>query len=202
MIVFLPYVEPFELEHLDEALDGNPKLVQILGICSLHLQFRVSAMICEDAEECPRAIYAKTDCSDVKSAIVEFNRVMEEELKIRHGFHKDDKGIVKINTHNGHTGTVLSADWASNESYSYMISCRRNGAYKSKYWRALFELIAKIDPQNVSAHPPARTLAHMCPHTQSAARLHTCARTHSQQHHHPLVQRHLLTIFPRAGHAQ
>lgn len=166
--IIIPNIPAFELEHLDEALDGNPKLVGILGICNMHCDFRAVAMVAEVLEEPIDVKYLGSSAGDVKSAVDDFNGVLSKDIKVRHGIFKTETGKeIRKKTLNGMAARRIREDWSLDEK-SDLPSLRRTGAYKSKY--------ASPETQLDAAHTHALLLTSASPLTLTHPSPLLCSR--------------------------
>ena len=143
-VVILPSIPPFGESDLEDAISDDPRLPMMLAICQKHMDMRGVAMIGEELEGDVREKYASGGSHD--AAVKEFNTLMHDELHIRHGIHKDDKGSVLPFKTNGKNAILLRKDWAQNQKLAELEGCRRAGGYKSKYFQALFKLHAAVCP--------------------------------------------------------
>ena len=171
-LMFLPNVPPFASKHLDEALDGNPDLAAFFTLCVLHEDMRVTALITDELESVPRTLLEATSVpAATMTAITEFNRVMKDDLKIRHALAKTVKGDVPSSGFDGRSARRLIDDFAINPELQGLISFRRTGQYPSKYFRALYVLIATVQP-NAAILKGLPELADCVRHYAKASQIH------------------------------
>lgn len=146
-LVFLPCVPEFDGGDLQTALPDTPDLHLLLGICNFHCDIRGTEMIAEESEaEIREALAGSASHQSIVNEF--FNDVMKDELKLRHNMTRDEKGNVPFRGFNGRTARLLRNDINKKRTLAQLGEHRRTGAYESKYYKAIFNTLVRINPDS------------------------------------------------------